>query len=563
MVVARSQSRNLPIGGLPTPQSAVTNDSRSALRRPLRTTLRPSSTFLAPLPTGSGHIIHNTTTDSLRRRRLLNDSPKLVSTQETGPSPVTGVQRRWCINMFCDRHRESHVYETCDGWKRHMKEHETVWLCMPYGPLEITDIGPICALCGSMKPSKSHMASHSIGGCGDTSTKLRGVSRRGNLEKHLLRSHAVTDECARNLANKWKRTLHKKKFSCGFCVSIFSSIHDQLNHIDMDHFKNGQQITQWSATNIIRGLLLSPSVASWFQYILLSDPYAINRDLSWDWYMIEHLQRRLEIAEDAPETLAYDAYQMLAFNLSRHNSDGQHPPTSLSGLNSIGQSEVAIAPFAILPENLENNSEHQIGEFAQIPEHPWYFDEHDAAAPDTNCSWTEFGRPMNLLGISDAQPSMHYRKLHPVVSRDLPTVSASSTSRSGSASGFTDLSSISAYDSPGTTTSSTLHSVGAIDTSREQHKTHPGPTHRVDTDRTPTAHFDDLAHSFSLETDSFPLDTHDHGHMHEAAPSDKLKQYRDINLEPTRSGKVMMQNDTDRQMELLTCDPRDLVKELR
>ncbi len=444
-----------------------------------------------------------------------------------------------------------------------MKEHETVWPCMPYGPLENTDIGPICALCGLMNPSESHMASHSIGDCGNTSTKLRGVSRRGNLEKHLLRSHAVSDECTRGLANKWKRTLRKKHFACGFCVSIFSSIHDQLNHIEMDHFKKGQRITEWSATNVIRGLLLPPSVTSWFQYILLSDPYAINRDLYWDWHVIEDLQRRLEIAEDAAETLAFDAYRMLAFNLSRQNSDGQHSPTSLSGLNSIGQSEVAIAPFAITAENLEDNSEHQIKELAQSPEYPWFLDEHDAAAPDTSCSWPKFGLPMNPNGTSDAQPSKHYRKIHPLATRDLSTVSASSTSRSGSASGSTDLSSISAYDSPGTTTPSTLHSTGAIDTFREQPKIHQGPIHKEDTDGTPTSHFDDLPHSFSLERDSFPLNTHDHGQMQEAAPSDKLTLYRDSNLEPTCGGKVMMQYDSDRQMEPLTCDPRDLVKELR
>ncbi len=445
-----------------------------------------------------------------------------------------------------------------------MKEHETVWLCMPYGPLEITDIGPICALCGSLNPSKSHMAIHSIGDCEDTSTKLRGVSRRGNLEKHLLRSHAVSDERTRGLANKWKRTLRKKHFACGFCVLIFSSIHDQLNHIDMDHFRNGQQILEWSATNVIRGLLLSPSVASWFQYILLSDPYAINRDLYWDWHMIEDLQRRLEIAEDAPESLAFDAYRMLAFNLSRQNSHGPHSPTSLSGLNSIGQSEVAITPFAITAEKLENNNEHQVGELSQSPEYPGFLDEHDSAVPETRCSLSKPGLPMNPNGTSNAQPSMHHRKIHPVATRDLPTVSANSTSRSGSASGFTDLSSIPAYDSPGTTTPNTLHSTVAIETSREQPKIHQAPTHKVETDGTPTSHFDDLAHSFSLKNDHFPLNAHDHGQIHDATPSDKPKQYRDISLEPTRGGKVMMmQCDTDRQIEPLTCDPRDLVKELR
>lgn len=536
MVGARSQPRNPHISGLPTPQSAVTRGSKIALRRPLRTTTRPYSAFSGYLPAYGGQNSHATSTNCLGQHRFVKNNPRQVFTQEARPSRVTDLQPWRCVNMFCDTHRNLQVYTTCDGWKRHMKEHETDWPCMPYGPFETAGTGLICALCGSMNPSESHMADHSIGECGDTSAKRRGVSRRANLEGHLLRSHGVSDNRTRGLADKWKRTLRKKHYACGFCVCIFSTILEQLNHIDMDHFRKGQLMNEWSATNVIRGLLLSPTVASSFQHLLSSDHFASDRDLHWDRDMIEDLQRRLEMAEDAAETLAFAAYRMLAFNLSRQNSNGQYTQMILSGLNFIGQGEGSMGFFADPAESLEMNSKHQIVEVAQGSEHPWSLDGNHIAAPSTSCLRPTYGLALDRSDAPEAQISMEFQGAYPLAPGGFPTVSASSATRSQpvcsqiqiqSASSLTEFTSSSGYDSSGTSTHwkaapsitpSPLQSAGAAGMLGEQSRTYHGPTRNTKTAGTLPSDLDDRAQSSSWEGGLFFFDTCD--------PRDLIKNSR-------------------------------------
>ena len=383
--------------------------------------------------------------------------------------------------MSCQKHLDHFVYETCDGWKRHMKEHETIWPCMPYGPLEKTGNGLICVLCGSVDPNESHMAKHSIGSCGDNTTKLRGVSRRSNLEKHLLRSHAITKDRVRGLANNWKTTARKKHFSCGFCVCIFSTINEQLTHIDMEHFKIGQQVTEWSATNVIRGLLLSPDVASSFQDRLSTDPYTYHRKLHWDAKMIEDLQRRLEMAEATAEALAFEAYSMLSFNLSRQNSNGQQSLMSPLGLDFISQREAELGTCGVSVQDLENNSEHQTKEISQVSGYTWYPEENCVTSTATLSPKVNCHLPVDRSHVLEVQHSQTRQSPESVASRDFVHFSANSgpqyqavcpPSQTGSTSNVSEESSTSAYDSPcmnpqsqapPTTSINILHVTGTAD----------------------------------------------------------------------------------------------------
>lgn len=454
-----------------------------------------------------------------------------------------------------------------------MKEHDTVWPCMPYGQFEHAESGLICALCGLKDPNESHMAGHSTGDCGNT-TKVRSVSRRVNLEKHLLQSHAVSDDRTRGLANKWKRTLRKKYFACGFCICIFATIHEQLNHIDTDHFKTGQEIMEWSATKVIRGLLLSPKVASSFQYMLLSDPHAIGQDLHWDWHMIEGLQRRLEMAEDTPETLALEAYQMLTFNSNRQNSYEQRPSMRFSNLELA---EAAMGPFSVSAESLEKDREHQIEEHGQGSEHPWFSDEYHVAPALTSCSWPNYGLPMNQSGTSEIPSSLEYQTVRPIVSRSFQYSGASNDARSQpvlsltetrSRSSVTERSSTSAYDSSDTETQwqagpstapSTLHSMEGADVFREQPKICEEPAHSVKTAEINGFDPNDLAQSRSLEWDPLPLDTHDHGQIQRRPSRDQLKTHHHMDFQPELVENSMLHS-WHHLAEPLTCDPKDLVK---
>lgn len=447
----------------------MANDLHGTLRSPLNAALIPRA-ILADHPMAYS----NRTTDTTMRKSLGQSNLPGCS-----PRPrITGRPTYGCVNMLCDQHHRGYVYKNCDEWKRHMKEHEIVWPCMPNGPFEMAETGLMCALCGSLAPDQIHMAGHSIGDCGDTSTKLRSLSRRINVEKHLSKAHAVPENRTRGLADKWKPTLHKQ-FACGFCVCIFSTIQEQLNHIDIDHFKKGQQITEWSATTVVQSLLLSPKVAVSFQDILLWAPYSVDRDPHWSEHMADDLQRKLEIAEDAAKILVREAYKMLSMN--RRKPDGHGASSRPPAVNLVGRSSLAVGTSAALAQSLRNNNDHQTEDLARGLDYYLSSNSYRIVAPFTSYSMPGYGLSMKRSDASEAITIKESQRNYHTAPKDYPVIGPSSAdwSRSsyspfqaGSGPDITEPSSTSAYDSTGTTpywqpisstTSSSLQSTGAVD----------------------------------------------------------------------------------------------------
>ena len=88
----------------------------------------------------------------------------------------------------CPICQKDRTFGTCDGWKRHMKEHETLYPCN------------MCAASG----------------------KIRSYSRKLNLQRHL-ETHGLSNNSSSTLADKWKKTHEKRFFGCGFCVFLCNS----------------------------------------------------------------------------------------------------------------------------------------------------------------------------------------------------------------------------------------------------------------------------------------------------------------------------------------------------
>ena len=457
-----------------------------------------------------------------------------------------------------------------------MKEHETVWPCMPNGPFENPGTGLMCTLCGSHDPGETHMAGHCIENCGDTSTKPRSFSRRINLEKHLLQYHAVPPHRTRDLADKW-RTTFPKHFACGFCVCAFPTIHEQLNHIDIDHFRKGQQITEWNATTVIQSLLLSLDVAILFQEILLRDPYAVNRDPHWHEHMTEELQKELEIAEDAAKILACEAYGMLTSNLSWRSSCGHPGSTSPPGMDSSEQSDLTMSPFAPSTKSPENNSDRQMEYFTQSLENPSSAGCDHVAAPPISCPMPDDEFPVYQSDEIEATNVKGYQTRCHAVSKDFAAVNTGSAApseapyfqtRTGSRYIITESSCASPYDSlsatthwraVSSTTPNSLHSTGAPDMPKEQPRTYGGPIHGLETARMPTFDLKDVAESHSSEEIPPSLDIRDGGQIRQWGSRDQMTPHYDMNVEPEQVRNVL-QFDKHYPMEPLTCDPRDLVK---
>lgn len=209
-----------------------------------------------------------------------------------------------------------------------MKEHETMYLCMPHGPVNATEMGPKCAFCDTLFPDQAHINSHNAISCAG---KPRRYTRKVNLARHL-ETHGVLNGSA--LAEDWRVTPKKRFFSCGFCLSLFYTISDQLNHID-NHFRHSEDITNWNFNKVVRGLLLQPGVdASWRT---LSAEY-VSSGFSWDSSLHKDLQMRLELSEESAEALAVAAFNESVYDDSHGLDDDpgltMRPAEQLMDVNS-------------------------------------------------------------------------------------------------------------------------------------------------------------------------------------------------------------------------------------
>ena len=193
-----------------------------------------------------------------------------------------------------------------------MKEHEIIFPCMPYGPVQASVSGPQCSLCDAPSPNQEHLDKHMVHQC---ITKLRTYTRKANLVKHL-EFHGIQD--GSTLADTWQISFKKKYFSCGFCIARFDTLIGQLNHIDVDHFRRGDDICGWDMTKVIKGLLSQPGVdVAWYR---ISACYA-DLGFSWDVARNRDLQLQLELAEKTPELLARAALHGCTYDWSHHSYD--------------------------------------------------------------------------------------------------------------------------------------------------------------------------------------------------------------------------------------------------
>ena len=223
---------------------------------------------------------------------------------------------------------------TCDGWKRHEKEHENVYVCMPDGLVENNGSGPYCALCGVCNPRPTHLDAHQASTCTEGAKVTR--TRKSNLAKHLMSSHGISYDDAMDRAKRWLCKPDKKAFACGFCIKFFFSLTDRLNHIDHEHWSHGEDMKSWSRTTLIRGLLLQPGVSEAWQYLLAtSEPSVPESSFTWDSPSAEDLQLRLELCDEAPQQLASAAFE-LGISLLKVPGDNYAAPIGQSEREQIG-----------------------------------------------------------------------------------------------------------------------------------------------------------------------------------------------------------------------------------
>ena len=226
------------------------------------------------------------------------------------------------IKYWCTVCEPPRPYKNHDDWMKHEKEHETTYICMFCELGRVTNQGYICALCLTRNPDEIHFERHDIQSYAQFMPQSYSCKRRSDLVRHLSDHHGIsgTNE-SRSIAGKWKHTIKKQAWSCGFCGNFFSSLHDRLKHLRKVHFDRNECIHEFNATKAIRGLLLEPRMAKAWKQKMETLPEN-QSELVWDNASLKLLRTKLEIGpsdDNEAEALVEAAYAASKPDCSQNN----------------------------------------------------------------------------------------------------------------------------------------------------------------------------------------------------------------------------------------------------
>ena len=242
-----------------------------------------------------------------RHSGVSRDSGYYSTNGGSSASSVSKPHRHWCL--ICTSPR---AFMTCDGWKRHMKEHEVMYLCL--------------ACASHEDPSFA---------------KAPTFTRKASLVTHLKLKH--NNPHGSRQADSWCRKQKRKFYSCGFCICLFATMIEYLNHIDDAHYKHSQTLEDWDRNKVILGLLQQPLVQDAWRRILASDSIPEQLVFDWDAPQTSDLQRRLEVSEDTPEALANSALMRSMYAMKQDDMD---PPVSQH--DGLGRETTIDSEFSAL-----------------------------------------------------------------------------------------------------------------------------------------------------------------------------------------------------------------------
>ena len=202
------------------------------------------------------------------------------------------AKSKYCCTL-CDYQRP---FKNQSDWKKHEREHDTTYVCMLKGAREATPQGSQCAFYGILDPHDDHLLKHNAQACLHGPPESFSSKRRHDMVNHLGKIHGIFPKSqGEAIAVKWKYTVKKQAWSCGFCVNTFVTFSDRLSHIATQHFENGQTIDEWDATNVIQGLLRQSGMTKAWQDKLASLPAWEVPDIVWEKDAIIDLQHHLEV----------------------------------------------------------------------------------------------------------------------------------------------------------------------------------------------------------------------------------------------------------------------------
>ena len=234
----------------------------------------------------------------------------------TATLPTPQAQPKYYCTL-CAHYRP---FKNQSDWRKHEREHDTTYVCMLKGPREVTPQGIQCAFCGILNPLDGHLSVHDAQKCLHGPPGSFSSKRRHELVNHLSKIHHIHQKSqGEAIAVKWKLTVEKQAWSCGFCVIAFATFSDRLSHIATQRFENGQTISNWDTTKVIQGLLQQPGMIEAWGQKLASLPTWEVEAMVWEKDAITGLQHDLEVGPNYDKSaveLAEAAYVACRLNWS-------------------------------------------------------------------------------------------------------------------------------------------------------------------------------------------------------------------------------------------------------
>ena len=205
--------------------------------------------------------------------------------------------------------------QRCGDFIRHLKEHCEEFYCIPENAVKITEDGPRCSACEMLNPDPKHLSNH------NPPTKPncvgRQFSRKDTLVQHLKKHHPKKPQDVdgySTLAEKSRYTGGSKKFACGFCISGFDSLDEQVTHVHNAHYRRSMPTTGYDINKVILGLL---SMNNHWQKLRTDHPSLKDTSFMWNSILAKNLQLRLEMSEEQ----ANDLYKATFDNCNYGTSD--------------------------------------------------------------------------------------------------------------------------------------------------------------------------------------------------------------------------------------------------
>ncbi|KAH6665970.1 hypothetical protein B0J14DRAFT_660105 [Halenospora varia] len=246
--------------------SSETSDQEHTSRAPSQHSNRSRLSHYPDSPVESSHnsaYKHSLTTASTEQTRSLGygstikttpptTSDSLVSRPSEIPSYLDAAPRPFQCT-FC--------LEQCEDqaeWEYHEEEHlpDSLWICMPWGPVEDIDGYDTCVFCHALEPREEHDFEHAIQPCYDASMTDRTFANKIAFQQHLVTVHAQTR--INTIIHEWKFPVSDDSYywNCGFCGingpddnsgpcdTLLSTWSERAEHIG-DHFQSGMVMSSW------------------------------------------------------------------------------------------------------------------------------------------------------------------------------------------------------------------------------------------------------------------------------------------------------------------------------